>query len=255
MIRTQNQVPRYYTRESRDFQLLCHLFDSMFNVSKTAIDAFDPETRVNYDSKFVDLACRTIGFFNKGQYDVSIMRSLIKSFKHLVKNKGKLSSVEESIKLLLRAQGISNDYLINNYNNTLEIYLPTQTQSTALLEELFNYILPVGYTYTIYLQDINKSNNNVNVYLTPDNDYTKVVTWRKEEASYPNFDLVGSNILDMKTATQNIPVFDESRSKTYTQEEVLNIEDKDANGNEVKQATPQVNRSTVSYHITIPEDK
>ena len=146
--------PRKYSEDSRDFQLIEHLYDLALNNSKTAIDAFDPVTRTSIDSKLLNLACKTVGFDNKGDYDASVLDKVVHTFKYFVRNKGKKSTIEDAVKLLLNSQQITKDYLLLVANHNVELYLPTTTRNVRLLQELFDYILPVGYTYTIKLQDI-----------------------------------------------------------------------------------------------------
>lgn len=155
LLQTQQATPRKYSEDSRDFQLMLHLYDAAFNNSKAAIDAFDPVMRSNIDSKMLDLACRTVGFDNKGSYDASVLNQVVKTFKHFLRNKGKRSAIEEAVKLLLNSQHITKDYLLIIANNHIELYLPVETKNTRLLSEIFDYILPIGYTYTIKLQDVN----------------------------------------------------------------------------------------------------
>lgn len=202
MIKSRNLVPKYYTDNSRDFQLFEHLFDLAFNVSRTSIAASDPEYLVKYDDKFNQLACKNVGFFIKGSYDSATLSSVIKNFKYLMRNKGRLSAIEDAIKILLNAQKITKDYLvlINETNDKLMIYLPTETTSTGLLEELFDYILPSGYLYSIYLQDIAVSDSDMRVYLTVNND---VVYFNKEDAIITkNGDnyryLLGLDVIDLR---------------------------------------------------------
>lgn len=227
MIKTRNLVPKYYTDNSRDFQLFEHLFDLTFNVSRTAIVASDPEHLVKYDDKFNQLACKNVGFFVKGSYDSATLSSVIKNFKYLIRNKGRLSAVEDAIKILLNAQKITKDYLvlINETNDKLMIYLPAEITSTGVLEELFDYILPSGYVYSIYLQDIFVSDSNAHTYLTINND---VVYFNKEDAIITkNGDnyryLLGLDVIDLR---QN-------------ENDVLSATD----------STPSVNTTTVAHEL------
>lgn len=226
MIKTDKQVPRYYTSNSRDFQLLAHLFDAIFNISRTAIVASDPETLYTYDNKFIQLACNTIGFFNKGEYDANTLQSIIKNFKYLVKNKGKLSAVENAIKLLLNSQHIDKGYLVllNETNDQLIIYLPTETRSVRLLDELFDYILPAGYTYSIYSQDISTSGGSAQMYLTVDSSVVRFskrdAFLQKQGAKYKY--LMGLDVVDLR----------------------LNAADLDADT-----STPSVNTQTIAHEV------
>jgi hypothetical protein len=168
IIQSQNLTPKAYTSNSRDFQLLTHLYDLAFNGSKLAIDTFDPAKGGSLNNKLLPLACRTVGFDVKQDYDVRVLSQVVKTFKHLVRNKGKRSAIEEAIQLLLNSQQIRQDYLLITSDHQLQIYLPTQTKGVSLLTELFDYILPVGYTYTIQLQDINTT--SYSTYLTVKNE-------------------------------------------------------------------------------------
>lgn len=229
MIRTKDLVPQYYTNNSRDFQLLEHLLDSIFNTSRTAIIATDPETLYQYDNKFIQLACRTVGFFNRGNYDASTLQAVMKNFKYLVRNKGKLSAIEDAIKILLNAQRITKNYmvLINETNDRLMIYLPTETQSTRLLDELFNYILPTGYTYSIYSQDISLSNSNAQMYLTVNNNTVRfskedaVVVKNNENYKY----LMGLDVIDLQLDSNNELEVDSSTPSVNTQTISHNIKE------------------------------
>lgn len=157
MIETLNRVPYVYGEKSRDFQLISRLFDSSFNTSKLASEAMlNNNGSENIDYRFVDLACRTIGFDYHGQYNTSELVAVIKSFKDLVKNKGTKYAIEKSIQLLLNSQYLKSGYYLEWHNDEkyLVILLPEETTHTHLLDELFEYLLPAGWVYSIVLQSV-----------------------------------------------------------------------------------------------------
>lgn len=216
MINTRYLVPHYYTNNSRDFQLLEHLLDAVYNTTRTAISATDLETLSSYDNKFIQLLCTTLGFFPKGSYDTTTLKAVTKNFKYLMRNKGKLSAVEDAIKILLNAQNINKSYLvlINETNDKLIIYLPTVTKSIRLLDELFDYILPAGYTYTIYSQDISLSNNNAQMYLTINNSTVrfskKDAVLEKQGDKYRY--LMGLDVIDLQLNNKELDVYSSTPS-------------------------------------------
>lgn len=204
-----------------------------FNNSKTAIDAFDPVSRTSIDSKLLDLACKTLGFDNKGNYDASVLQSVVQTFKYLVRNKGQRSTIEEAVRLLLNSQHITKDYLLIIANRNLELFLPTETKNTALLEELFDYILPIGYTSTIKLQDV----STVNYY-----DYLTV----KDKASYRLATDIELSELDYINKLNSLLVDSEGRPLVDAEgNPVLDSEGVAIASDENLEAAPSVNIETV----------
>lgn len=159
MINTVNRVPSAYIDNSRDFQVLGHLFDGAFNSSRLPIDTMlNNQGTKNLDYRFLTLACRTLGFNVDGNYTANELSNVVQSFKTIIQDKGNKKGIQEAIKMTLNAQGISEGsyVLFSNSSNEdtceLEIYLPDDTKSTRLLEEIFDYILPCGWTYSIAIR-------------------------------------------------------------------------------------------------------
>lgn len=161
MIKTSERTPSVLSRESRDYQVIGHLFDAAFNANKLAASTIinnAPNSLLDY--RFVNLACKTIGFFCNKSYTADELLKVISSFKYIVANKGKRQGIEDAIKLFLNAKGITDDYYIpeaswvNNKDKELIIYLPAEVNDTSLLEEIFDYILPAGWIYSIISKNI-----------------------------------------------------------------------------------------------------
>ena len=152
MIKTINRLPDVYSEKSRDFQLISRLFDLSFNSSKLAIDTMlNNGGSEDIDYRFIDLACRTIGFEYNGSYDT----------KELIRKKGTIDSINDAIRLLLNSQGIDSDYYLQlqtdgsgKQSKYLIISLPENIKHTRLLDEIFEYILPAGWQYSILLKNI-----------------------------------------------------------------------------------------------------
>ena len=154
MINLQKSVPEIYYSESRDFQFLARAFEVLFNYEKTNVDAmrgliFDK----NFDVRLLTLLAYTMGFNNKHNYNTKDLYNLCSTFAKLLKKKGSLDALYLTIDALLNAQQIGEPYEIkrdairqDDYN--LIITLPYGTKDLELLEDIFDYILPIGFTYT-----------------------------------------------------------------------------------------------------------
>lgn len=175
IINVQEMTPQIYTEESRDFQLLSRLYDCVFNGMK-----FDTDSIV----ELIDTQqCRTsvlqllqtkLGFFTEKKIDDEKLRKVLECFPILVKNKGSLKAIKETLYLFLRMYSVSSDlevyYLKTPYsepfseampcvlangkfpeNNSLvvKIHSFSTKPDITVLEEIFRYILPAGINYYI----------------------------------------------------------------------------------------------------------
>lgn len=153
MIKVYDKTPKIYSNLSRDFQLLGHIYDAIFNSVKTNIDmiAHNPLSK-NSDIKLLDLLAKTLNFESKHNYNAEDLYALCTAFKTIIKKKGTKSAVEDCINLLLKAQDISkNAYVsINKDVSAIEIWVPYELKDIILLEDMLDYILPAGYNYHLY---------------------------------------------------------------------------------------------------------
>ena len=185
MIEVDKLVPTSYYENSRDFQVLGRLFEMVLNYSKTNADlVLGTIVSDNMNLELVELALYTLGFFKKHNYPNTDLLILAKIFKSIMKIKGTKSAIEYCVYLLLRSQHIEEEFelTINNLVDTtrdvtkdcnelytIDLRLPTKVKDTILLDDLFDYILPAGYTYNIYytllstttLKDIYKTTADV----------------------------------------------------------------------------------------------
>lgn len=163
MIKTWKRTPRVYSKESRDYQLLSILFDLGFNSSKTPIDTMLNLYTTNIDYRFLDLACRTIGFNYNGTYTDQELADVLESFKYLTMNKGRKEAIIMAINLLLNSQNIKSEYYIqwestgSKIEKSFNLMLPPETKNVKLLDEIFEYILPFGWVYTITYGSVSSS--------------------------------------------------------------------------------------------------
>lgn len=157
MIKTQLLTPEVYYKESRDFQFFGRLYDAIFNYLKTDVDLIRSfPTNNTQDAKFLELLLKTLNFRNLREYHTDQLRYLAKEWIYIVKNKGSMMAISNAVRLILRLENIRDDYnIVYDTSNfgipTVVVQLKTDisSQESSLLEEVFNYILPIGVGYTI----------------------------------------------------------------------------------------------------------
>jgi hypothetical protein len=167
MIKTERHVPEYYYNESRDFQLIGRIFEGVFNYSKTATDTIvNTPLSSNYNSSLLDLFTTTIGFESKHKYDVPNLLALVNSFKSILKIKGTKKSIEDCVRILLKAQNIPELFEVDVesteeitsegtvFIRDVVIYIPKEVKDIALLEDMLDYVLPAGFNYSIIIASV-----------------------------------------------------------------------------------------------------
>ena len=163
MIKLYERLPQIYYHKSRDFQFLARTYEVLFNYLKTNVDVTESLVfNENFDVSLLNLLALTLGFTSKHNYNTRDLFNLCSSFAKILRNKGSMKSIEDTIKILLNAQRIEKTFSVDfdsedKYN--LLIYITSDVKDLVLLEDVFDYILPCGYTYsfikTDVLQDIN----------------------------------------------------------------------------------------------------
>lgn len=184
MFKTKESTPRYYTNTSRDFQLLGHLLDCIIANVRQGVDGLSKiSLDKNIDDNLINLAQTSLGLNLTKNYSSKALLAICKSFKYILKLKGSQESINECVKVLLNAQYIDDEYYIE-FNSTpyhIEIRIPESTQDVELLDNLLNYVLPSGYTYSIIKSKVETItyNTRINEYgSTTTNEYTSYALGR-----------------------------------------------------------------------------
>lgn len=153
-MKVKNMVPEIYYRESRDFAYIGRVFELMFNYMKTGADNINILLTDKYiSSNLLDLYANTLGFDPKHKYDDTDLYYILSGFSKMMKHKGSIDAVKIALQLMFNSQKISNTNLqalvsidpTDRYN--LIIKIPETFSDVILLEDLFDYILPTGFTY------------------------------------------------------------------------------------------------------------
>lgn len=159
-MKVSNLVPEVYYKKSRDFSYIGRVFEVLFNYYKTNVDLVGKSPLdENVMSNIISLAATTLGFESKHEYINKDLVALCSSFAMLLKNKGTITAIEDCINILLHTQNIQQGTTIvyDDVNLELTIYVPSQIKDIVLLEDVFEYILPAGVTYSIIIGGVSST--------------------------------------------------------------------------------------------------
>lgn len=178
LIKTSNSVPSVYINQSRDFQTIGHLYEAVFNSSKLATDMVDTMIpNNNFDERLISLSSTTRGFTTKHEYSSKDLSMILSAFASLLRIKGTKKAIDSAINVLLRSQGISDPYkwmgeesgkAIDAQNKYFNLGLSERITDRVLLFDLFEYILPFGFTYRITNYSVSPVGENITKIATTD---------------------------------------------------------------------------------------
>ena len=162
----QNKVPEVYINESRDFQLLCRLWEGSWAGVKynldTIISSLDP---FNIKGEFLELLATKVGFFTDEDIEDNVLRYIISTFKYALRYKGSREGIRIAFTAILNSEHIvlsDTDIIIdiNNKDHSITINSPEEVRNTLALREYLKYILPPGYTYTVNKYAVSDKNTS-----------------------------------------------------------------------------------------------
>lgn len=214
-IRLQENVPEVYINASRDFQLLCRLYDCMINSVKFSIDGVLRviDTRLCSNS-LLSLLQTKLGFFTEKDFSYDEIRYVLRAFPDIIKYKGSKRGILQAVYVfckLKHIQTIPNIEIINKQNDKpiyqINIILYATPQDTTLLGEIFRYILPTGYTVRY--------------------------SWRTKEATrvyetYSFNDIINAYVIDNLNTLENKPSNSIIRSKADIYSTISNADNLDS---------------------------
>ena len=177
VIRLQDETPEVYTSQSRDFQLLCRVYDCLINSIKFDVDSIKKisSTR-DIRTNLLPLLQTKVGFFSNSRSDDEALRLLLEVFPFVIKKKGSLKAINEVINaylkilnlripiIITRTTGNTQLYNIDIPEHTIVIGLNTSFQNdSTLFRDLLSYVLPAGFGYYMYFySSINELSNLIN---------------------------------------------------------------------------------------------
>ena len=193
IFRLQNNVPEVYINESRDFQLLCRLYDCIVNGIKFDIDSIDNLTNTKKcGSSLIKLLQTKLGFFTNAQITDDYMRIILMAFPEIIKNKGSKLAIKQAVRVYFRIIGMNTETTIQIFGKnapenespfSVKIGIKSSAIDTTILSEILKYVIPTGYTfYYVFYSNIDVEDSNITI----DNSNTRVywdVKYLGEEAN------------------------------------------------------------------------
>ena len=170
IFRLQEHTPDVYPRKSRDFQLLCNVFDCMNNGVKFDIDSIRDITNTDLcNERVLNYLQTKLGFFSNKSINTNAQRLILKAFPYLIKNKGSRKGIEQAIQVFLKTQGVQGHTKVQTFNKevsidaksginklsniyVVELGIQSKLLDTTILDEILKYIIPAGYLvkYSFY---------------------------------------------------------------------------------------------------------
>lgn len=199
MFRFENSLPKCFVDESRDFQLMARLDDTLFMGQRADIATM---TNVNHPTKckniFLDLLAKKVGFFTREYLDDDVLRAIIGAFQTTLKYKGTKKGIEMAVKTILKCENSIGEPIVNIISNFdestgldhyVQILTPVDLVHKVALREFLKYILPFGYIYIL------------RVYKEPESDLLTNVSYKN---TVNVFKSSAYNLGTIRTDNQNI---------------------------------------------------
>ena len=209
-------VPDIYYKDSRDFSYIGRLFEVLINYMKTGAylvkeSVIEGEGK-NSSSIIVDLLATTLGFESKHEYILEDLIAICNCFTEILKKKGSIEAIRETINVLLLSQKIKTDITIefddrdaNDYNHLL-IKVPVELKDRVLIDDIFEYILPAGMTYTlINVSEEGKGTKNQEFKVEDEVELHEMPNYKLSQVS--NFDNLGEDNYDDRSTVSTGKVF------------------------------------------------
>lgn len=157
IFRLAENVPDVYIRGSRDFQMLCRLYDCVLGGVKSDADSITDVTDTELCRQNILMELQTkLGFFTYKDIIQDDLRQVLAQFPYIIKNKGSKLGIIQQVNMFLKIKHIKTSTYVNVINKdqvkpyTVEIGIESTVQDVSILTEVFKYILPTGYTVDFF---------------------------------------------------------------------------------------------------------
>lgn len=217
VFRLCDNVPPVYPEGSRDFQLLCNLFDLVYGSTKFNIDTIRLLSDTQHcRSSLLTLLQHKLGLYMSTKLDDDSARTLLKCFPYVVRKKGSVEGITEMLSLFLSIthRGDKPTVYISNRNDLsgssfiVEVApVSISGNNMSLLSEMLSYVIPTGYfvEYSDKLDDdfLNTettSSDTIKVYLVDERELSKVVS---NGDSYDFIGRTGTVVIAPKSVADN----------------------------------------------------
>ena len=146
MFRVKHNVPDIYPQESRDFQLLSHLYDLVIQSSRFSIDSMQRiSDTMRCNENFLPLIGSKVGFYTKLHLTDKVYRQIVAAYPYIIQYKGSKKAFDLCCNLVER---IFNIQLTYTWNTTDQVILLTfqdyEPSNFDIVKELFDHVRPCG---------------------------------------------------------------------------------------------------------------
>ena len=146
VIRVEKEVPEVYVNLSRDFQLLCRLFDVVFNGVKYNIDRAKYLSNPRYCAEcYLNLLANKYGFEFSSDIYSDELRVILDSFKQIVMYKGSRKGICEAVNCFsyLKKKKFKYDIKLEE-DGDIQIIIHGERFDTSILSDILKYVIPTG---------------------------------------------------------------------------------------------------------------
>ena len=156
LFKLEENVPDVYVEMSRDFQLLCRVYDIFVNSNIITQSKIRQQLNIEQiDDKLLKLLAGRLGFNSDNYIPTEVMRSILLQFPFMIKNKGTKVGIEQAIKSVIKQTSKVNSVYVSDITiATGEIKVIVESDDASAvdmsyLSNVLKYVVPVGYTVNV----------------------------------------------------------------------------------------------------------
>ena len=156
LFKLEENVPDIYVEMSRDFQLLCRVYNILVNSNIITQSKIRQQLNIDQiDDKLLKLLAGRLGFSSDNYIPTEVMRSILLQFPFMIKNKGTKIGIEQAIKSVIKQTSKVNSVYVSDITiATGEIKVIVESDDASAvdmsyLSNVLKYVVPVGYTVNV----------------------------------------------------------------------------------------------------------
>lgn len=167
LFKLEENVPDVYVEMSRDFQLLCRVYNIFINSNIITQSKIRQQLNIEQiDDNLLKLLAGRLGFNSDNYIPTEVMRNILLQFPFMIKNKGTKIGIEQAIKSVIKQTSNVNKVSINNIssisisNGKINVTVESDdigVVDTSYLSDVLKYVVPVGYTVNIIISQTSTS--------------------------------------------------------------------------------------------------
>lgn len=158
LFKLEENVPDIYVEMSRDFQLLCRVYDILVNSNIITQSKIRQQLNIDQiDDKLLKLLAGRLGFSSDNYIPTEVMRSILLQFPFMIKNKGTKVGIEQAIRSVIKQTSKVNSVYVSDITiATGKINVTVESDDisavdTSYLSDVLKYVVPVGCTVNVII--------------------------------------------------------------------------------------------------------